>query len=77
MKTYVGVTVEHDKDGNLTPLIIHWPDGRKFNIDRVIDVRMAPALIAGGHGTRYTCRIRNKEVYLFNDPLDGKWFIEH
>jgi len=30
-------------------------------------------LKAGGMGIRYTCRICNKQVYLFND--EGKWFM--
>ncbi|WP_373665430.1 hypothetical protein [Sporomusa silvacetica] len=38
---------------------------------------MAPSLIGGGHGMRYVCRIRNKQVNLFCDDLDGKWFLEH
>lgn len=77
MKTYVGVTAKYAKDGGATPLIMHWPDGRDFEIDRVLDAREAPALIAGGHGMRYRCRIRNKEVNLSFDDYEGKWFLEH
>ena len=51
-----------------------WEDGRKFPIDRVMDVRQAASLKAGGQGMRYTCRIAGKEVYLFCD--EGKWFLE-
>ncbi|WP_222427951.1 hypothetical protein [Sporomusa sp. KB1] len=29
---------------------MHWPDGRKFEIDKILDVRMAPSQIGGGHG---------------------------
>ena len=49
-------------------------DGRSFDIDRVIDVRQAPTLKAGGLGTRYTCKIRGKQVCLFCD--ERKWFVE-
>lgn len=77
MKTFVGITARHDKSGNITPLIMHWPDGRKFEVDRVLDVRMAPSMGGGGHGMRYVCRIAGKEVNLYHDDLDGKWFIEH
>nr|WP_169717657.1 hypothetical protein [Sporomusa silvacetica] len=48
---------------------MHWPYGRKFEVDKMLDVRMAPSLIGGGHGMRYVCRIRNKQVYLFHDDL--------
>lgn len=73
-KVFVEVTVRHDIHGNVRPLTIKWEDGRVFEIDRLLDVRQAPALKAGGVGIRYTCRIRNKQVYLFDD--EGKWFVE-
>lgn len=72
-KVYVNITAEHDQDGRIKPLSIRWED-RIYSIDRVVDVRMAAALKAGGQGMRYTCRIRGKEVYLFCD--EGRWFIE-
>ncbi|WP_434132790.1 hypothetical protein KIAC18_000315 [Sporomusa sphaeroides] len=77
MKTYVGITAQHDKQGTITPVIMHWPDGRQWPVDRVLDVRMAPSITGGGQGMRYVCRIANKEVNLFHDDLDGKWFVEH
>ena len=75
MKTYVAITAKHDKEGNIIPTIMHWSDGREIPVDRVLDVRQAPSIV-GGHGMRYICRIGNKEVYLFQDGLDGKWYIE-
>lgn len=74
-KTFVRVTAEHDECGNIKPLDLTLPDGRKFEIDRVLDVRQAPSLKSGGLGIRYTCRIAGKQVYLFCD--EGKWFVEH
>ncbi len=73
-KTFIKVTAEHDESGHIKPLVLTWNDGRKFEIDRVLDVRQAPSLKGGGLGIRYTCRIRGKEVYLFCD--EGKWFVE-
>lgn len=73
-KVFVEVTARHDTHGNVRPLSIKWEDGRVFEIDRLLDVRQAPALKAGGVGIRYTCRICNKQVYLFDD--EGKWFVE-
>jgi hypothetical protein len=73
-KVFVEVTARHDIHGNVRPLTIKWEDGRIFEVDRLLDVRQAPALKAGGVGVRYTCRIRNKQVYLFDD--EGKWFVE-
>ena len=73
-KTFVKVTAVHNENGQIRPIVLTWSDGRNFDIDRVIDVRQAPSLKGGGLGTRYTCRIQGKEVYLFCD--EGKWFVE-
>lgn len=73
-KIFVRITAEHDTKGNIRPILLHWEDGRKFEVDKVLDARQAASLKAGGQGMRYTCRIDGKQVYLFHD--DGKWFIE-
>lgn len=74
MKIYLEVNADFDLDGNIRPRAITWEDGRVFEIDRILDVRRAPALKAGGLGIRYICRIRGKEVRLFNE--EGHWFME-
>lgn len=73
-KIFVEITARHNTDGSVRPLSLKWEDGRVFEIDRVLDVRMAPALKAGGCGIRYTCRICGKQVYLWDEL--GRWFIE-
>ena len=55
-KKYVEVTAKFDVDGTVFPLEIQWEDGAKFEIDRILDVRQAASLKAGGTGIRYTCR---------------------
>jgi len=40
----------------------------------VLDVRRAASLKSGGVGERYTCRIKNKQIYLFDE--EGTWFLE-
>ena len=74
MKINLEVNADFDIDGNIRPRAITWADGRVFEIDRILDARMAPAMVAGGLGMRYICRIRGKLVKLFND--EGKWFME-
>lgn len=49
-------------------------DGRAFRIDRVLEVRRAASLKAGGVGWRYKCRIQGRERYLFYE--DPAWFVE-
>ena len=74
MKINLEVNAKFDLDGNVRPMSIIWEDGRVFAIDRVLDVRRAASLKAGGVGTRYICRICGKTVALFND--ENKWFME-
>ena len=74
MKINLQVNADFDLDGNIRPRTITWEDGRVFEIDRILDVRRAASLKAGGLGIRYICRIRGKEVRLFND--EGHWFME-
>lgn len=73
-KVFVEITAAHSLSGAVRPLAIKWADGRFFTIDRVLDVRQAVSLKAGGQGVRYTCRVCGKEIYLFCD--EGHWFIE-
>ena len=74
MRINVSVILKQDIDGRKTPLSIIWKDGRTFDIDRVLDVRRAASLKSGGAGERYTCRIKNKQIYLFDE--EGRWFLE-
>lgn len=82
-KVYVDVTVDFGHNGVMLPREITWEDGRRFEIDRVLDIRQAAALKAGGQGDRYTIRVRGKESYLFFERsanltgnVIGRWFVE-
>lgn len=74
VKVYVSVDVRFDEGGNMRPLCIIWEDGRKFEIQSVLDVRRAASLKAGGNGIRFKCRIDSKETYLFYEQ--PRWFVE-
>lgn len=73
-KVYVSVKAVFYPDGGFKPTSLIWEDGREYAIDRVIDIRRAASLKAGGTGMRYTCRIENKTVYLFLE--EDRWFME-
>ena len=73
-KVYVEVTAAFSPDGTIIPLSITWQDGTVYEIDRVLDIRRAAALKAGGCGLRYTCRIHGQQTYLFLD--EDRWFVE-
>ncbi|HBQ64525.1 MAG TPA: hypothetical protein DD727_06315 [Clostridiales bacterium] len=60
-------------DGQITPLLMFWGD-RRLSIDRVLDIRPAPSLKAGGQGMRYTCKIYGQSRFLWLE--DGRWFVE-
>ena len=73
-RVYVNVIARHDEQGRVRPLEVEWEDGRRFEVDKLLDVRRAAALKAGGQGMRYTVRILGRETYLFED--EGRWFVE-
>ena len=73
-RAYVKVIARHDETGKVCPLEVEWEDGRRFEVDRLLDVRRAAALKAGGQGVRYTVRILGRETHLFED--EGRWFVE-
>ncbi len=83
VKVYVPVEVDFDADGRMIPRVITWEDGVKYGIDKVTDIRPAPALKAGGQGDRYTVWINGKQSYLFFERFAsvsgsdlGRWFVE-
>lgn len=73
MKKFVDVIAVFDTDGKITPLKIKY-DEEAFSVDRIVDVRPAASLKAGGAGIRYTCYIYGKLTYLFLE--ETKWFVE-
>lgn len=74
-KIYVDVTVQFSREGQMTPISFIWKDGRKYEIQRIKDVRRAASLKAGGVGMRYTCMIEGKESYLYYED-NNMWFVE-
>ncbi len=73
-KIELDILVEHTKDGRALPKTILWDDGRRFDIDKILDIRQAASLKCGGAGMRYICKICGKQVVIFDE--EGKWFIE-
>lgn len=73
-KVFVEVTARFDTDGKVTPLSLVWEDGTIYEIDRVLDVRRAASLKAGGMGIRYTISVGGKQSCLFYE--EPRWFVE-
>ena len=83
IKVYVAVKTDFSEDGTMLPREITWEDGEKFTIERILDIRQAPAMTAGGQGDRYTIIIKGKQSYLFFERSTnltgnyiGRWFVE-
>ena len=82
-KVYVAVKADFNEEGIMLPREITWEDGTKYAIDRVLDIRQAAAMKAGGQGDRYTVRINGSQSYLFFERSTnqtgnnlGRWFVE-
>jgi len=52
-KVYVSVTVMFSEDGIMLPTENVREDGRKYLIDKVLDIRKAAAMKASGQGERF------------------------
>ena len=72
-----------DASGRMRPQVIHWVDGRRYEISRVKAIVPAAARKSGGQGDRYTVMLAGQERYLFFErPTDertaivGRWFVE-
>ena len=83
VKVYVAVKADFRDDGVMLPREITWEDGKRYSIDRVVDIRQAAARKAGGQGDRYTVVIEGKRTYLFFERSAditgnniGRWFVE-
>lgn len=82
-KVYVDVRADFRRDGVMLPRVITWEDGRRYAVDRVIDIRPARAAKAGGQGDRYTIQVNGTGTYLFFERspepegnIIGRWFVE-
>lgn len=73
-KIYVSVKAVFYPEGGFQPTSLIWENGHEYAIDKVTDIRRAASLKAGGTGIRYTCKIENKQVYLFLE--EDRWFME-
>ena len=76
-KAYVTVQAKFFPDGRPpVPTELWWEDGRHYEVDRVLDIRPAASLKAGGLGIRYTCKVLGKTVCLFFEDENSRWFME-
>ena len=77
-KVYLEVNADYEADGALVPRSFSVDDEETYKIDKILDVRPAASLKAGGVGMRYRVRVMKQEVYLFLEEDNGanRWFME-
>ena len=71
---YIDVTARFSPEGRITPISIIWEDGRKYEVDKILDIRRAASLKAGGTGLRFNVKIGRQETFIYLD--DGRWWAE-
>lgn len=82
-RRYVDVIARWRDDGVIMPLSVCWPDGRTFQIDRVIGNPIANSFPGEGVRTlRYTVQIGNRETHLYLEQevtakgSTDRWYVE-
>ncbi len=76
-KVYVSVYLKINLNGIMKPVAVEWTDGKRFEIEKVIDERNAPPEHTGGVLTRkYKVIINGKEKIIYLDKQTNRWFVE-
>ena len=77
-KVYVEVNADYSSDGLILPRSFVWEDGKRYEVDRILNICPAASLKAGGAGMRYTIRVGRRETFLFleDDNRVSRWFME-
>lgn len=81
-RRYVDVIARWRDDGRITPLAVCWPDGRAFQVDRVLGGPSANAFAGADSRTlRYTVQVEGRVTHLFlereADPSPTlRWYVE-
>lgn len=74
-KVYVDVFAEFNTEGQIRPKYFIWEDGKRYNVDKILNICRAASLKVGGLGIRYTCLVYGKQTQLFLET-ENRWFIE-
>lgn len=82
-RRYVDVIARWREDGAITPLSICWPDGRTFQIEKVIGQPISNSLPGRGMRTlRYTIQIGSHKTHLYLEQEatekgnTDRWYVE-
>ena len=71
-RVFVQVICNHLDNGAVIPMEIHWNDGRKWTIRRVIHTSVSPD--GEYEGIRYAILINRSTRFLYQ--LGDRWYVE-
>lgn len=74
MRKNVDMVAKMKKDGSIIPLTLIWDDERKYDIDKVTDIKKMASTKGGGMGLRYTIIIKQSVRQIWLD--ENIWFVE-
>lgn len=84
-KQYVGIDARVTDEGRIDPLVVHWPDGRRFPIDEIVKHGEFGRPLRGTRTARYSVRFGRRITYLYLERIERKggfgstldrWWVE-
>lgn len=84
-KQYVGIDARVTDEGRIDPLVVHWPDGRRFSIDEIVEHGEFGRPLHGARTARYSVRFGRRITYLYLERIGRKggfgstldrWWVE-
>ena len=84
-KQYVGIDARVTDEGRIDPLVVHWPDGRRFPIDEIMEHGEFGRPLHGARTARYSVRFGRRVTYLYLERIERKggfgstldrWWVE-
>ena len=84
-KQYVGIDARVTDEGRIDPLVVHWPDGRRFPIDEIVEHGEFGRPLRGVRTARYSVRFGRRVTYLYLERIERKgavgsaldrWWVE-
>lgn len=77
VKVYIKVWSETDLDGNITPLALEWIDGQRFEIDKILEKRVAvpKGVDIADTSVRYTVMLYGQRRFLYREEKTNRWFV--
>ncbi len=76
-KVFVAAFLYVSDEGYMKPVAVEWTDGKRFDIDKILDERNAPPEHTGGVLTRkYKVMISGSPKTIYLDKQTNRWFVE-